>query len=283
MNSERVTSQHPVPPWLRAGMSALSAISPAYAARAGADLFGTTRRRRIRPAERECLTHAHRTTIHSRGVELGVYQWGGAPLVFLHHGWNGDAAQMTAFVPQLLERGYGVLALDAAAHGRSEGRRNNLLCMTEDAANVARAFTPRVFVGHSMGAVVGVRLVHAGLDFERLVLLAPPAEFEPYFAAFARSVGMSSRAHHLMMRNLRERAGVHLEEFTAEWLTRMELPPALVVYDEDDSDAPPSHALRWIDRWPSQIEAMHTTGLGHRALLREPDVAARVAGFVAGS
>lgn len=281
MSNERVHSQHRVPLWLRAGMSALSAIAPEHAARVGADLFGTTRPRRIRPAERACLAQARCTSIGSRGLDLCVYQWGEAPLVFLHHGWNGNAAQMTAFVPGLLERGYGVLALDAAAHGRSEGRRNNLLGMTDDAVTVAQAFTPRIFVGHSMGAVVGVRLVHAGVDLERLVMLAPPAEFEPYFAAFARSVGMSPRAHQLMMRNFRERAGARFEEFTAEWLTRRELPPVLVVYDDDDTDAPPSHARRWIAHWPAGAEAMHTTGLGHRALLREPDVAARVAEFVA--
>lgn len=279
MTDDTVRSQHLAPRWLRAGMSALSALSPEHAARAGAELFATAHARRVRPAEQAWLDRAQRHTVRSRGLDLRVYVWGEGPLVFLHHGWSGNAAQMTALVPLLLERGFGVAALDAAAHGSSQGRRSSLLRMTEDAVVACRTFEPRVFVGHSMGAVVGVRAFRAGIGLERIAMLAPPAEFEPYFEAFARAIGMSSQAHARMMENVSAKSGTRFEELTAEWLTRDPLPPALVVYDETDTDAPPSHARRWIDAWPTTVEVLRTDGLGHRAILRDPAVLERVAEF----
>jgi pimeloyl-ACP methyl ester carboxylesterase len=187
---------------------------------------------------------------------------------------------MTGFVSALRARGLAVAAIDAAAHGASGGARNNLVWMTADAVAVAHTLRPVAFVGHSMGAVVGVRAARAGISFERLVLLAPPAEFEPYFVAFARAVGLTDRAFACMIERFRTELGTRFDELTAEWLSVDALPSALVVYDDDDEDTPPAHARRWVERWPSRVESMQTSELGHRAILRDRAVIERVAEFL---
>ena len=283
MSSSAIQAQHRAPAVVRGGLGLLSAVAPPLAARIGARLFSRPRRRPVRPPERDWLRRARRREIEGPGARLVTHSWGEGPRVLLHHGWSANGAQMTRFVPALLEAGLSVTALDARAHGGSQGRTNNLLQMTEDAVAVIRRLEPVAFVGHSMGAVVGVRAHRAGARVERMVLVAPPAEFEVYMELFSDAVGLSPRAHAAMMEQFRRERGARFEEFTAEWMTRDVLPPALVVFDEDDADAPASHARRWIDHWPSEVQSLRTRGLGHRAVLRDPRVVERVAAFLRSS
>jgi hypothetical protein len=83
-----------------------------------------------------------------------------------------------------------------------------------------------------------------------------------------------------MIERFRAGLGTRFDELTAEWLSVEALPPALVVCDDADEDAPPAHARRWVEHWPSRVESMQTSELGHRAILRDRAVIERVAEFL---
>jgi pimeloyl-ACP methyl ester carboxylesterase len=59
-----------------------------------------------------------------------------------------------------------------------------------------------------------------------------------------------------------------------------ELPAAaLVIHDRDDADVPFSHGEEIVGAWAgSRLES--TSGLGHRALLRDPAVIGRAVAFL---
>jgi pimeloyl-ACP methyl ester carboxylesterase len=54
---------------------------------------------------------------------------------------------------------------------------------------------------------------------------------------------------------------------------------ALVIHDRDDPDVPFDHAERIVAAWPG-ARLVPTTGLGHRAILRDPGVVRRAVEFL---
>jgi pimeloyl-ACP methyl ester carboxylesterase len=58
------------------------------------------------------------------------------------------------------------------------------------------------------------------------------------------------------------------------------MPPTLVVHDRDDAFTPITDGAAIAAAWPSARMRV-TAGLGHRRLLRDPDVVSEVVDFVA--
>src|SRR4051794_15522348 len=122
----------------RIGFGALDAFSPVLAGRAAANLFT---RPLIRAASLEPETGLpnHRFELHDLGEPtLNVWDWGAGPTVLLAHGWNGWAAQMSAFVAPLVRAGYFVAAVDMPAHGRSGGTHTHVAGMADALVRAGR-------------------------------------------------------------------------------------------------------------------------------------------------
>lgn len=259
---------------LRWACRTLSTIAPSLAVRLAADLFCLPRPRRQRRAERERLARARREDFTIRGHRLAVYRWGEGPRVLLHHGWSGDAAQMSAFVDPLVDTGFEVIAVDALGHGASDGRLSSFVDMVIDVISlVDHVGGVHAVIGHSMGAMVAVRILRAR-DVGRAVLIAPPAEMRVYSELFARVLEFSDAVHDAMVAHFERSHFITWDDVTAERLAEGRRERALIVYDSADTDAPPEHAERWIARWPGEMTVHRTEGLGHRQVLRDADVVA---------
>ncbi len=267
---------------VRVACQALSGVAPPLAARLAAELFCRTRPRRIRPAEREILARARRLELPSVRRRLVAHAWGRGPIVLLHHGWSGNAAQMTAFVDPLVTAGFTAVALDARGHGSSGGRSSSFVAMVTDAlAWVDHLGEVRAMIGHSMGAMVTARVL-ARREVDQAVLLCPPAELAVYSELFARAMGFGERAHAGMVRYFERTHDVRWPEISAEHLPPDRPVPALVVYDRDDHDAPAEHAERWIRAWNGPVDTLRTEGLGHRQVLRDSGVLQACADWLVG-
>jgi len=212
-----------------------------------------------------------------------VYRWGEGPRILLHHGWSGDAAQMSAFVDPLVDAGFEVIAPDALGHGDTEGRISSFVDMATDAtALVDHVGGVDAIIGHSMGAMVAARILRAR-DVRRAVLLAPPAEMRVYSELFTQALEFSEAVHDAMVAHFERSHFVTWDDITAERLAEGRHEDALLVYDADDHDAPPAHAERWIEHWPGDMTSHQTRGLGHRQILRDASVHARVTHWLDGT
>jgi pimeloyl-ACP methyl ester carboxylesterase len=135
-------------------------------------------------------------------------------------------------------------------------------------------------VGHSLGAAAVSLAMGNGLRAERAVLLAPPADVILFSHAFARQLGLPMRAHDAMRRNLEHRLQIRWEELHIPTLARALTAPALIVHDREDDDVPYAHGEEIAKAWPG-AELLTTTGLGHRSVMRDPEVVQRTVSFLA--
>ena len=212
--------------------------------------------------------------------------WGQGEPVYLLHGWGGSGGQLGAFVAPLLAAGYRVVSFDAPSHGESApgpgGPRGSTLLEFAEALRVVvdRYGPARAVVAHSLGCSAVAAALRDGLAADRVVFLAPMADPRPYTHQFARRLGFGERVRVRMVERIERRVGVPMSHFDLPAMARqMTPPPLLVVHDRHDREIGWSGGRDVSRAWPA-ARLLLTSGLGHRRILRDPDVVAQVVEFV---
>lgn len=256
----------------------LGRIAPRTAATFGERLFTTPPRWEAPERELEILRQGERFTVPFNGVALQCWRWGSGPPVLLVHGWGGRGGQMTPLVGPLVRNGFEVVAFDGPAHGESAGARTSLPEFTQALAAVWNALPvpPAGVVGHSMGAAASVLALRDSISPEVLVLLAPPARPVDYLVRFAEILAIPPGAVQVLARRVEERYGIHWDDLDLPQLVRRYSHPMLLVHDTEDRDALWSHGRELADSWAAS-DMISTSGLGHRRILRDPEVGRRIA------
>jgi len=245
-------------------------------------LFGTPVWIRESQVEQEFLASARCGGLDFHGRALATYAWGeGAQTVLLLHGWGGRAVQLRAFVPPLVERGYRVLAFDAPGHGRSAGERPSMFQTAETIQVLGqREGGFAALIAHSMGAASATMAIGRGLPVRRTALIAPMCRLTDALSRFAVRLKLSSEQRARLCARLEEEFGADMwDQSSLTWVGPRLALPALIVHDRDDAEIPYQDGADTAGAWPG-TELVTTARLGHRAILRDPEVIARVVGFV---
>ncbi|HKQ64577.1 MAG TPA: alpha/beta hydrolase [Methylomirabilota bacterium] len=268
-------------PIVRTAHRVLSAAAPALAARRAARLFTTPPPVRRPSAEIDLLGTARARPMHVGGRRVETYTWGAGPAVLLVHGWGGRGAQLGSFVGPLVARGFSVVAFDAPGHGASELGTVTIPEITDAIRAVADSRGPlAALIAHSIGATAAVRALWDGLDAGAVVLVGPSADLTTPALRFSETLGFSRDVRERMHRVIEERVGRSWSVFDALELAPGLTVPALVVHDRGDAEVPWQHGAALARAWRGS-EMLMTEGLGHRRILRDPDVVAAAVAFVA--
>lgn len=276
------------PRTLRLALTWCERAVPALAARAAVRLFCTPlplRPRRPRPMpgwHSETLPFDGASlALHHLPAALGARQAKGTAL--LVHGWGGHAGQLVALADVLAADGWAVVALELPAHGAARGRTSHLPQFARGIEYAAARLTaagkpPQLLVAHSLGGNAAAHAVSRGLGVERLVLLAPAASPHAYTRLFAHAFGMSERLRAALQARIESSAGVLMADFEATAMAPRLPVPLLVVHDRGDRINPVADGEAFAHGAPHG-DLLRTDGLGHRKLLADPAVLARIAAF----
>jgi pimeloyl-ACP methyl ester carboxylesterase len=269
------------PLWmLRTAFRTVGSVAPGVAARWAETIFCRPPRNEPRPSEEAFLGTGERLTVRSEDQDLAVWTWGTGPVVVLAHGWGGRAGRFSSIAGGLVEAGFRVVLFDAPAHGASMGRQASLPQFARALREVGAAVGPAYgLVGHSLGGAAVSLAMRQGLAARRAVLLAAPADVFLFSHAFAEHLRIPPRARDVMQQNLATRLRFRWEELHIPTLAKTLSTPALIIHDVHDADVPYGHGEEIARAWPG-AELYTTTGLGHRAILRNPEVIRRTVAFL---
>jgi pimeloyl-ACP methyl ester carboxylesterase len=268
-------------PLVRAGNRALSALAPGRATQLAERLFLTPPRGRRPGAEIDLLATARARPMRVGARRVETWVWGRGPSVLLVHGWGGRGAQLGAYVGPLVARGFSVVTFDAPGHGASDSGIVTIPEVTE--AIRAVAASRRRFAGliaHSIGATAAVRAVSDGLEAGAVVLVSPAADLRDPAVRFTERLGFSRAVRERMQSRIEARVGRSWSAFDVARLAPTLAMPLLVIHDRGDSEIPWQHGMAITRAWPG-AELLMTEGLGHRRILRDPDVVAATVAFMA--
>ncbi len=266
-------SPGPVRVWaLRTAFRTVGTVAPGVAARWAETIFCTPPRHVPPEAEEAFVATGRRFMVRSEGQEIAGWEWGSGPAVLLVHGWGSRAGRFRGLATELLAHGFRVVAHDAPAHGRSTGRFASL----PEFARALRAVADRSgeihgIVGHSLGGAAACLAIGEGLGAHRLVLVASPADVTQFSQRFGDYLRIPDRARVAMRRNLETRLSMRWEDLHIPTVARAIGVPALVVHDREDAEVGFDHGEEIAGAFP-RGRLLATTGLGHRAILRDPGV-----------
>jgi len=268
---------------LRLTFRLLGRVAPGLTARLALRLFRSQRHHATPRREKRWLEQASRFQVGTGTDRLTAWSWGDGPTVLLVHGWEGRGSQMGAFAGALVEAGFRVVTFDGPAHGDSAGRQSSLPEMAAAVRVLADKAGPlHGVITHSFGGAATVWAMRQGLAIDRLVLIAPPADLDEYVDYFCSLLGFSDEVRARMIRLLEQRFAVHWDEVRAATLRSQPGTELLVVHDHDDTDSSIRNGSAVVSAWPSgRLVATH--GLGHRRILRDPEVVRLAVGFIARS
>lgn len=267
-------------------------LAPGYAGRVANDLWFMAP---PRMAELPVPAGGRRFEVLSQGARVVGHVWGEAPVgagsvptVYLVHGWGGRGSQFGALVEPLVAEGYRVVAFDGPSHGDSGVVEKTGPRLTHG-IELARAldavfdeFGPaEAVIAHSLGTIATYLDLRFGwLGTKRLVFIAPMTDAMSLFDGFQAALGFGPRTRAAMEAATKAFTGLPVSEFDATLqASYLERPlPTLVVHDRDDRQTPYADAKAFASAVGAEF--MSTEGLGHRKVLRDPEVVARVVAFV---
>ncbi|HUQ29636.1 MAG TPA: alpha/beta fold hydrolase [Usitatibacter sp.] len=273
--------------WNRMHLTLTSVLAPEKAVDAAARLFATPPRHAHTARELELLATAQRFDVVADDGKLAAWRFGDKkrPTVIVSHGWGGRGAQFRAFVPALLDAGYQVVVFDHIGHGSSEGDESSLVHFLRDLDAVvahveAKGSGVVGLIGHSLGAAAAAAWLNSTRRVMRVVLVAPPTSMERYSGWFARRMGLPEKVRARMQERFERRLGHRWDEFELPQSVRHVKAAALVVHDAGDREVGAASGLALARAWPG-ARFLRTEGLGHRAILRDPQVVADAVDFIA--
>lgn len=265
---------------LRLGFQLLGPLMPGRAARVAERLFTTPPQHELRSSEESFLSSGQVFSVPHEGGNLACWRWGEGPLVLLMHGWGSRAGRFRHFVPALLDRGFGVVAVDGPGHGRTGGTSASLPEFAAALTTVVQATGPvRGLVGHSLGGAAILFAMSRGVPPVPAALIAPPSDPSVYWRRFARHLRIPRVVRTRTQANLERRFGLTWSDLDLIPIAATLPTPLLVIHDADDGDVPVANGVALAEAAPHGMLVI-TEGLGHRSIMRAPAVVRQVADFL---
>lgn len=268
--------------WLRIVVRMLDRVSPALAARWLARLWFSTRRFKQPNREMKWLQQVQRKSLQTAYGDIALYLWPQqGPTVVLLHGWSGRGMQMGAFAEPLQRAGFQVLAFDAPGHGESPGNSTSIFQIVEVLQQLEQAYGPfYAAVAHSFGGMVLALALAEGLSIQRAVSIGSPVQVEYLMDSYCRLLGVPARTVKRFKQLLERRLGADVYErsSTDRIAHRIDI-PLLIIHDNQDAEVPLEQAKLLQRSWRDS-RLIVTEGLGHRRILRDPQVIEQAVGYL---
>lgn len=262
------------------------ALSPKLGARRAFRLFATPMVKKVRQRERLILQKAEQTRLDLPSGSIAVYKWGnGSKRALLVHGWEGHAGSMGGMVAPLVDAGFTVYAFDGPAHGRSSGKRTNLLHFGDVVAHMLEYYAIRdLVITHSFGSATTVMTLYRfpRIAVDKLVMITSPDRLEDVLRAFAKVMQMTERQIKLLFQHIHHKFKIPVQDIAVNQLApQINAKQALLIHDRGDKILPFRNSERIQSRWPqAQLHAIE--GSGHYRILWDKQVIEGMLDFVKG-
>lgn len=240
-------------------------FSPKLAARMALFLFTKPLKGQINEKQSDFLDTAFREELTFNNMPIMTYRWlGKRETILLAHGWESNSARWQTLITNLKQRGFGVVALDAPAHGRSGSNRFNAIIYSEFIKVVSERFQPNIIIGHSVGGMASAyyQFKNQKESIQKMIFLGAPSEFIDVLTRYTDMIGYSNRVIKHLKELIKERFGEFPEEFsTAKYAAKI-TSQGLIIHDKKDGIIPYNDAILIKDKYKNS-RLISTEGFGH--------------------
>ena len=246
-------------------INTLGLWSPVKATRIAYRLFCTPRDGKLFEDKLpSVLKNAERETIAVGEAHFQIYKWKGNDTVdLLLHGWESNASRWEKLLPFLQKNGHTIIAIDAPAHGLSDGSEFNVPQYAALIDAVAKIYRPQNIIGHSMGGIASAyHQKHYKNTVEKLVLLGAPSDFSILIRNYVRMLGLNVFIHKQLIGHTKEKFDIALEDFSGAIFLKDDTIQGIIAHDKHDEVVEFSEGRKLADSWKNAT-FIETKGLGH--------------------
>jgi len=223
-------------------------------------------------------------TLNDKKIVGYCWNKGKETKVLILHGFGSAAHKFHKYIQPLVKKGYEVVAFDAPAHGKSEGKITNVLEYAQVIEMVTEKNGPFMgFIAHSFGGIA-LSLALENMEHNhqtKVVLIAPATETVSAVNGAFTMLGLQDKAVRKEFDNvIFEKSGKPTEWFSIRRAMKNIKASVLWIHDEDDDITPIADALLVKDDNHPNIKFIITKGLGHRNIYHSSDIKKQVFDFL---
>lgn len=261
----------------------LSIISVKLAARVAFRIFSNPIRksRIIKP---EIFYKSEPVSLIVSEVRINGFKWvqNKNKKALIVHGFESRAYNFEKYVQPLIDLGYDVYAMDAKAHGGSEGKTIVLPEYIEMIHSLEKEFGRfDVYMGHSFGGLaLSLFIERYPNPKAKLVLIAPATETSTAIDMFCQFLKLHSKVKSKIHQLIEDRAGVPVGYYSIRRAMPQIDCKVLWIHDLHDDITPFSDAKPVFEAKQQNVTFLTTLELGHRKIYRDSEVMHQIFGFL---
>jgi len=228
--------------------------------------------------------NAEQLNVYVNGIKTTGYRWNidSNKKILIAHGFESRSYNFYRYIEILVGKGIGVYAMDAKAHGNSEGKTITLpeyVSMFRELEKKYGVFDG--YICHSFGGIA-ISLYEEEFNHPstKLVLIAPATETATAIGMFCKFFNLSNKVKIAIHDFIEKRSGKKIEHYSIPRISRKIKNSILWIHDRDDDITPIRDVEGLINEKPSNIEFHITSGLGHRKIYKDPEIIKKVVQFL---
>jgi pimeloyl-ACP methyl ester carboxylesterase len=269
--------------YLKSSIKIASLISPQWGASIAFNIFCTPYRK-PRNVPPPVFHQASAFDIQVDGLTIHGYRWNpnAQKKILILHGFESRAFNFDRYVSQLLNKGYGVVAMDGKAHGNSEGKTTT----APEYAEMIRVLEEKLgkfdgYISHSFGGIaLCLYQENHNNPAAKMVLIAPATETQSAIDLFSHFFGLSPKIKESIYTYIKLKSGNEISHYSIKRIAPKLANPILWIHDKDDDITPLSDVKPLMELSPGNVEFMITEGLGHRKIYKDTAVMKRIIDFI---
>lgn len=270
--------------YVRAKFKLLSSISKKKAAEKAFELFCTPQQRNKKPLPK-IFEQAEKLHFKIDGLAVQGWRWNypAERKALIIHGFESSVVNFEKYIKPLTAKGYEVLAFDAPAHGRSDGKQINAPLYKRTIQEIYKRYGPiQSYMAHSFGGLAVCLALEEISDTKdyRLALIAPATETSSAIDNFFKFLQLDPSIRLEFEKLIIKKGGVIPAWYSISRAMKHIRAKVLWVHDEEDDTTPVSDVLKVRSENYPNIEFVITKGLGHRRIYRDNKVARLVIDFL---
>jgi pimeloyl-ACP methyl ester carboxylesterase len=260
-----------------------SFVSFKWGAQVAFDMFSTPYRKSKKPKPVIFKT-AENFTLEVNGNKLNGYAWNptAEKRLLILHGFESRAYKFDMYIAPMLAKGWGIIAMDAKAHGKSEGDRIILpdyVAMVRQLEKEYGKFSG--YLAHSFGGIaISLHLEKEVNPTARLVLIAPATETDTAIDLFSKIVDLKPEVRAALNDLILEKSGNPTSFYSVKRILPKLNNEILWIHDKNDRITPLQDVHPIMEQNLSHIRFLITEGLGHSRIYKEKEVVEKVVSFI---
>lgn len=268
---------------LKSSIKIASFFSSQWGASVAFNIFCTPYRkpRNVAPP---IFEQAKTLSLEVEGLAIHGYQWNpeSDKKILILHGFESRAYNFDRYVTPLLNKGYGVVAMDGKAHGNSEGKTTT----APEYAAMIRVLEDKLgkfdgFISHSFGGIaLCLYQENHNNPAAKMVLIAPATETKSAIDLFSRFFELNDKIRESIYAFIKKKSGNDISHYSINRIAPKLTNPILWIHDKDDDITPLSDLKPLLELSSANIEFMITEGLGHRKIYKDTAVIKRIIDFI---